>query len=230
MPFFKIDNQQVPFEPGQTIMQAAFAAKVYIPHLCYHPEFKVHGSCRICLVQIDGLYRAACTLPVVEGMQVLNISDEVQHKRRQLLEMLFIEGNHVCPSCEKSGSCSLQSVAEFCGLLSPSLPFRFPDKGVDASHTDFILDFNRCIVCELCVRASREVDHKTVFSISSRGLDAKLIVNAKDGKLKNSTFDKSDRAASVCPVGAILPKHQGFSTAIGDRKFDINAINEKQGS
>jgi len=101
---------------------------------------------------------------------------------------------------------------------------------VDASHTDFILDFNRCIVCELCVRASREVDHKTVFSISSRGLDAKLIVNAKDGKLKNSTFDKSDRAASVCPVGAILPKHQGFSTAIGDRKFDINAINEKQGS
>jgi len=161
-------------------------------------------------------------------MEVININEEVQQHRLQLLEMLFIEGNHVCPSCEKSGSCTLQSVAEYCGLLSPSLTFRYPDKKVDASHADYLLDFNRCILCELCVRASKEVDKKSVFAITGRGLDARLMVNSTDGKLVNSTFDKLDRAASICPVGVILPKHQGFKTPIGQRKFDIKEINKRE--
>jgi len=228
MSFFSIDDQQVEFKPGQTIMQAAQDAGVYIPHLCFHPDFKAHGSCRVCIVQIKGLYRTACTTPVIESMEVININDEVQQHRRHLLEMLFIEGNHVCPSCEKSGSCTLQSVAEFCGMLSPSLTFQYPHKKVDASHADYLLDFNRCILCELCVRASKEVDKKSVFAISGRGLDAGLVVNSEDGKLVNSTFEKSDRAASICPVGVILPKQQGFKTPIGQRKFDVKKVNKRQ--
>ncbi len=228
MPFFKIDDQQIEFSPGQTVIQAARDAGVYIPHLCFHPDFKAHGSCRVCIVRIKGLYRTACTTPVVESMEVININDEVQQHRMQLLEMLFIEGNHVCPSCEKSGSCTLQSVAEFCGLLSPSLPFKYPHKKVDASHADYLLDFNRCILCELCVRASSDIDLKSVFAISGRGLDAKLVVNSDDGKLVNSAFEKSDRAASICPVGVILPKQQGFITPIGHRKFDLIDIDKRQ--
>ncbi len=228
MSFFSIDDQQIEFKPGQTIMQAAQDAGVYIPHLCFHPDFKAHGSCRVCIVQIKGLYRTACTTPVIESMEVININDEVQQHRRHLLEMLFIEGNHVCPSCEKSGCCTLQSVAEYCGLLTPSLTFQYPDKKVDASHADYLLDFNRCILCELCVRASKEVDKKSVFAISGRGLDAGLVVNSEDGKLVNSTFEKSDRAASICPVGVILPKQQGFKTPIGQRKFDVKKINKRQ--
>lgn len=224
MPVFKIDERQIEFKPGQTIMQAAIDADIYIPHLCFHADFAPHGSCRICIVMEKGLYRSACTTPAVDNMDIKNCHDDVQLHRRQLLEMLFIEGNHVCPSCEKSGSCKLQSVAEFCGLLAPSLPFQFPDKKVDASHDDFILDFNRCINCELCVRASREVDGKSVFDISGRGLDVKLVVNSEDGKLGSSSFDKSDRAAHICPVGVILPKHEGFKTAIGKRKFDVTPI------
>jgi len=228
MPVFYIDDKQIEFKQGQTIIQAAQDAGVYIPHLCFHPDFKAHGSCRVCIVQIKGLYRTACTTPVIESMEVININDEVQQHRRQLLEMLFIEGNHVCPSCEKSGSCTLQSVAEFCGMLSPSLTFQYPHKKVDASHADYLLDFNRCILCELCVRASKEVDKKSVFAISGRGLDAGLVVNSEDGKLVNSTFEKSDRAASICPVGVILPKQQGFKTPIGQRKFDVKKVNKRQ--
>ena len=228
MSFFSIDGQQIEFKQGQTILQAAQDAGVYIPHLCFHPEFKAHGSCRVCIVQIKGLYRTACTTPVIDSMEVININDEVQQHRRHLLEMLFIEGNHVCPSCEKSGGCTLQSVAEYCGLLSPSLTFQYPDKKVDASHADYLLDLNRCILCELCVRASNDVDKKSVFAISGRGMDARLVVNSIDGKLVNSTFEKTDRAASICPVGVILPKRQGFKTPIGQRKFDIKAINKRQ--
>lgn len=224
MPLFKIDDQQIEFETGQTIMQAASNAGVYIPHLCFHPDFEPHGSCRICIVSINGQYRSACTTPAVENMDVMNINSEVQLKRKLLLEMLFIEGNHVCPSCEKSGHCKLQSVAEFCGMLSPSLPFQYPQKSVDASHADYLLDFNRCIVCELCVRASRDVDGKSVFDVSGRGRDTQLVVNSLDGTLGSSLFDKSDRAASICPVGVILPKGQGFKVPIGDRKFDTQSI------
>lgn len=228
MPTFTIDQQAVEFQAGDTIMQAAYRAGIYIPHLCFHPEFTAHGSCRVCVVKVDGVLRASCTLPAAEGMTVINQHDEVNRHRQQLLEMLFIEGNHVCPACEKSGACTLQSVAEYCGMLSPSIPFQYPDRKVDASHEDFILDFNRCINCELCVRASRDVDGKSVFALSGRGYATHLVVNSEDGLLAGSGFDKNDRAASICPVGVILPKHKGFEIPIGQRLFDITPINQQQ--
>ena len=113
-------------------------------------------------------------------------------------------------------------------MLSPSLPFQFPQRKVDASHSDTMLDFNRCILCELCVRASREVDQKSVFSISGRGIQAHLVVDSLDGRLGNSRFSSTDRAANVCPVGAILPKGKGFAEPIGQRSFDLNPIHRQQ--
>jgi [NiFe] hydrogenase diaphorase moiety small subunit len=227
MPSFKLDNQTVEFKPGETIIEAASRAGVYIPHLCYHPEFTPHGSCRVCVVSINGRYASSCTTPAAENLNVLNMDQEVQQHREQLLEMLFIEGNHVCPSCEKSGACTLQSVAEFCGMLSPALTFQFSNRQVDASHDDFILDFNRCINCELCVRASRDVDAKSVFAIAGRGHEAHLVVNSEDGLLGRSSFSKNDRAASICPVGVILPKHHGFDVPIGKRAFDVTPVNKQ---
>src|SRR5208337_4714144 len=93
-----------------------------------------------------------------------------------------------------------------------------------ASHVDVVIDFNRCILCELCVRASRDVDHKEVFAVAGRGLNARLIINSPTGKLGDSAFAVTDRAASVCPVGAIIVKGKGFATAIGDRPYDRESI------
>lgn len=226
MPEFQLDDKTVRFEQGQTIMQAAIKAGRYIPHLCFHEEFTAHGSCRVCMVESSGRLVSACTTPVREGMDIINLTGKVQDYRRQLLEMLFIEGNHVCPSCEKSGDCTLQAVAIFCGMLSPQYDFQFPKRPVDASHPDFILDYNRCINCELCVRASREVDHKSVFNMTGRGYGSHLVINSADGLLVSSEFEKGDRAASVCPVGAILPKHRGFEKPIGQRTFDIAPLTD----
>jgi [NiFe] hydrogenase diaphorase moiety small subunit len=219
-----LDGRSVPFEPGQTIMDAALAAGVYIPHLCHNPELTPHGSCRVCTVRINGRQVAACTFPAAPGMVVESETDELRGQRRGLLQMLFVEGNHVCPACEKSGACQLQAVAYHTGMLAPHFPHFFPRRPVDASHPQVLIDHNRCILCELCVRASREVDGKNVFAIVGRGMDAHLAVNSPSGRLGDTDFEVHDKAAHVCPVGAILVKDRGYEVPIGERLYDRQDI------
>ncbi len=221
---FTLDGKPIPFTHGQTIMDAALEAGEYIPHLCHNPEFAPHGSCRVCVVEVNGRQVSACTAPASEGLEVYNSSNEIQETRRAILQMLFVEGNHVCPACEKSGACQLQAVAYFTGMLAPHFTHFFPRRPVDASHPAFIIDFNRCILCELCVRASRDVDGKRVFAISGRGLESRLVIDSPTGQLGDSSFAGTDKAAHVCPVGAILPKHKGYEVPIGDRLYDREPI------
>ena len=227
---FLLDDQEVPFVAGQTIIEAARAAGHYIPHLCWHPDFAPHGSCKLCTVKANGRFISACTARAEPAMTVENRTAELDDKRRTLLQLLFVEGNHFCPSCEKSGNCALQATAYELGMLTPHFDHFYPDRPVDASHAEVMLDFNRCIMCELCVRASHQVDGKDVFALSGRGLKSHLIVNSASGLLADSTFAASDRAASVCPVGVILKKRVGFVTPIGARTYDlapISAVEEK---
>ncbi|MFU2489736.1 2Fe-2S iron-sulfur cluster-binding protein [Thauera sp. WH-1] len=221
---FMLDGEEVPFTPGQTVMQAAAAAGKYIPHLCWHPDFAAHGSCKLCTVKIGGRFATACTVRAAAGQEVDNHTPELTHKRRTLLQLLFVEGNHFCPSCEKSGDCALQATAYEMGMLTPHFDHFFPDRPVDASHPDVLLEFNRCIMCELCVRASREVDGKDVFALSGRGTGSHLIVNSESGRLADTDFAATDRAAAVCPVGVILKKRVGFAIPIGKRTYDIAPI------
>lgn len=222
---FTLDGVAIEFNDGDTIMDAALRAGIYIPHLCHNPEFTPHGSCRVCIVGVDGRQVSACTRSAAAALEVDNSSDAIVEERRNLLQMLFVEGNHVCPGCEKSGACQLQAVAYYTGMLSPHYTHFFPQRCVDASHPDSAIDFNRCILCELCVRASRDVDHKNVFSVSGRGIGSHLTINSPSGKLGDSTFSASDKAAHVCPVGAIIPKHQGYDQPIGKRLYDRQPIN-----
>jgi [NiFe] hydrogenase diaphorase moiety small subunit len=221
---FTMDGLVIEFQAGDTIMDAALRAGAYIPHLCHNPEFEPHGSCRVCLVEANGRRVSACTQPAAAGMQVDSASQAIGDARRSLLQMLFVEGNHVCPGCEKSGACQLQAVAYYTNMLSPHFTHFFPRREVDASHPDFAIDYNRCILCELCVRASRDVDGKNVFAISGRGIGSHLVVNSPSGRLGDSTFAATDKAAHVCPVGAILPKHRGYEQPIGERLYDLQPI------
>lgn len=221
-----IDQQTVPFVAGQTIMQAALAAGIYIPHLCFHPDFTPQGSCRLCSVNVNGRLLSACTTPAEAGQVIENNTEILNRQRRMLTQMLFVEGNHTCPGCEKSGSCQLQAVAYFLGMLEPGFMHLYPTRAVDASHPDVMLDFNRCILCELCVRASREADGKNVFAIGGRGGDAHVIINSPSGQLGDSALSLDDRAMQVCPVGALMPKHQGYAKPIGQRFYDQYPISQ----
>ena len=221
-----MDGRDIPFEPGQTILQAAMAAQVYVPHLCFHEEFKPHGSCKVCTVKVNARTAAGCTTPANEGDEVESETSEIRDLRRDLIQFLFTEGNHFCPSCEASGSCKLQGVAYGLEVTSGYHNPLYPDRPVDASHPDVLLDFNRCILCELCIRASSEVDGKHVFALSGRGISKHLIVNAESGRLADTTLAVSDKAMTVCPVGVILRKRRGFAVPIGQRKYDVRPLSE----
>lgn len=223
-PTFMLDEHEVPFEAGQTILQAALAAGRYIPHLCYHPEFRPHGSCKVCTARVDGRTVAACTMPAAPGMEVASDTEELNDLRRTLVQMLFAEGNHFCPSCETSGNCVLQALGYDLGVLTAGFRHMFPVRPVDASHPDILLDFNRCVLCELCVRASNEVDGKGVFALSGRGIDKHLVVNSESGELADTDIELTDKAMHVCPVGVILRKRVGFAIPIGERRYDRRPI------
>ena len=223
-PTFQLDGREVPFEPGQTVLQAALAAGRYIPHLCYHPEFKPHGSCKLCTARIGGRMMTACTTPAAAGLEVASDTEELNALRRTLVQMLFAEGNHFCPSCEASGNCVLQALGYDLGVMTAGFRHMFPVRPLDASHPDILLDFNRCVLCELCVRASNEVDGKGVFALSGRGIDKHLVVNSASGELADTDIELSDKAMEVCPVGVIIRKRVGFATPIGRRRYDQRPI------
>ena len=222
-----IDGQIVYFNAGDTIMQAALAAGIFIPHLCAHPEFKPHGSCKLCTVTVNGRPGSACTMRAMPGQDIQSDTPELNGRRRVLLQMLFVEGQRFCPGCEKSGNCQLQALAYDLEMLTPHFAQFKTSRNVDGSHPDVVLDFDRCIMCELCVRASHDVDGKNVFAMAGRGMNSHVVVNSRTGKLGDSEFAVTDKAASVCPVGAILVKGQGFKVPIGERTYDRQSIREK---
>ena len=221
---FRLDGRDIPFEDGDTVMDAAMRAGEYIPHLCHNPEFPPHGSCRVCVVDVNGRHQCSCTLPADENMDVDNSSEAITEVRRSLLQMLFVEGNHVCPGCEKSGACQLQAVAYNTRMLNPHFTHFFPKRSIDASHPEIVFYYNRCILCGLCERVSRDIDKKSVFAITGRGMNSKLEFNSPTGKLGDTELSADDKAASVCPVGAILPKYNGFEVPIGERLYDTKPI------
>jgi [NiFe] hydrogenase diaphorase moiety small subunit len=220
---FTIDGVEVTAQPGQTILEAAEAAGIYIPRLCYLKGLIPHASCRVCTVLVNGRPQSACTQPAANGIVVENNTDTVLKHRRNIVEMLFVEGNHYCMFCEKSGNCELQAMAYRLGITAPKFPYMFPDRDVDASHPDIMLDRNRCILCARCVRASRDVDGKHVFGFVNRGGKKRIAVNAQ-AKLADTNMDLRDKAADVCPVGCILKKRVGFAVPIGNRKYDHQPI------
>jgi [NiFe] hydrogenase diaphorase moiety small subunit len=224
---FTLDGKPIRFDEGQTIMQAALAAGAYIPRLCYHPDLKPHGSCKLCTVKVNGRQASSCTYLAQAGLTVESDTDELNGERRALLQMLFVEGNHFCPSCEASGNCQLQATAYELQMMTPHYDHFFPNRPLDASHPEWLLDFNRCILCSLCVRASRDIDGKNVFALAGRGINTRLIVNAKSGLLVDTDFAGSDKAAQVCPVGVILKKRSAFTVPIGQRTYDLHPISEQ---
>ena len=220
MNHFLLDGAEVPFTEGDTLMDAAQRAGHAIAHLCWDARLGQSSACRLCTVRIDGRLAAACTTRAQGGQVVENRTPELDARRLRLTQMLFVEGNHFCPGCEKSGDCLLQATAYDLGMTDMHYDMMAPSRPVDASHPDLWLELNRCILCKLCVRASHETDGKDVFAIGGHGTGTHLLVNSPTGLLGDSTLSTDDLAARICPVGAILPKRRGFAVPIGKRRFD----------
>lgn len=219
---FTIDGKECYAEPGQNVLDAAADNGVYIPSLCHVRGLVPAGSCRICNVKIAGRNMTACTTPVEEGMEIENNTAELQDMRKAIVEMLFVEGNHFCPACEKSGNCELQALAYRFQMMVPRFPYEFPLRQPDSTAPKLWIERNRCIKCKRCVRSIKTADGKNIFAFRKRGHEVEIQI---DHELAAQMTDEEAReAADICPVGSILYKEKGFSEPIGTRKFDKNAI------
>jgi [NiFe] hydrogenase diaphorase moiety small subunit len=220
---FTIDGKEVTAQKSQTILEAADDNGVYIPRLCWAKKLIPGGVCRVCTVLVNGRPQAACTQPAAAGIEVQNDVEPLRTYRKNLIEMLFVEGNHFCMFCEKSGNCELQALGYRFAMTAPKYPYMFPQRDIDMTHPDVMIDRNRCIMCGRCVRSSRDLDGKSVFQFIGRGGKKKLGVDA-EANLAGTALKVTDEAVSFCPVGSIMRKRVGYAIPIGKRLYDHEPI------
>jgi len=221
-----IDGKRIEATKGETLVDVATKNGIYIPTLCYMPDKPCLGTCRVCSVKVNNYVVSACTVPVSDGMKVEVNEPEVADMRKALIEFLFVEGNHNCPSCEKSGRCELQAVGYEMNMMVSRFPYRFPVRERDYESDQIWLERDRCIFCQRCVEFVRdESTDQKIFSISKRGGKSRIEI---DIELANKmSLEQVEYAADICPVGCIIDKERGFDKAIGSRKFEIETIRER---
>ncbi len=197
-----IDAQPVEVKEGTTVLKAAEQAGIHIPHFCYHPAFPPEGSCRMCLVEIEGLPKLelACSTVVREGMKVLTKSEKVVEARKAVLEFLLAEHPLDCPICDKAGDCKLQDYYQEYGLFESQFKETKEKRGKKIRiGKSLILDQERCILCTRCVRFLSEVTKTGELGVFSRGLRSE--VNICDSQTVDNNY--SGNLGEICPVGAI---------------------------
>jgi len=221
---FLIDGESCKAPEGENLISAAKRNGTYIPTLCYLEGHESLGTCRVCTIRLQGKSVAACTLSVSEGMELEVNSSELQDMRKALIELLFVEGNHFCPSCEKSGDCELQALGYAMDMRVARYPYRFSPYDVNYQGTKIIMEHNRCVLCKRCTNLYLDDENKRVFSFIGRGSDTRVMLDLE--REKSLSQEKLLEAKHLCPVGAILIQGGGFDRPIGTRKFDKAPIGE----
>jgi coenzyme F420-reducing hydrogenase gamma subunit/aerobic-type carbon monoxide dehydrogenase small subunit (CoxS/CutS family)/ferredoxin len=214
-----LDGKTYQVKTGKNLVDAARENGLYIPTLCHFREVNPPlGTCRICTVEVDGKTTSGCTTRVYDGMQVEINTPELLNTRKAIIEMLFAEGNHFCPSCEKSGNCDLQNLGYEMGITVSRFPHVYSEKLVDFSSDRMAMEANRCILCKRCVEDVKTKDGKDVFSFVKRGVNTRVnIDHEEEAKLTDA---EAKYAMDICPVGAILVKGLTHYKPFGQRKYD----------
>jgi bidirectional [NiFe] hydrogenase diaphorase subunit len=203
-----IDGKEVVGKVGETVLEVARDNRVEIPTLCHLDGLPDLASCRLCLVELrpSGRLFPACMLPVEEGMVVIANNDRLQRHRQQIIEMLFLERNHVCAVCVANNHCELQDKAEEFELTHFELCPITPRLTVDATHDRFAIDHNRCILCLRCVRVCADIEGAYTWGVGGRGITTQVITDAGTPWGESATCTSCGKCVQVCPTGALFEK------------------------
>src|SRR5262249_28119976 len=176
---FRVNDQEITAQSGQTVLSAAREAGIHIPTLCHLDGLSDVGACRLCLVEIAGSNRLqpACLTRVAEDMKVQTATERLQEYRRIIIELLFAERNHVCSVCLANGHCRLRNLADEVGVINERIEYQFLLLTVDVSRDQFGLDHNRCILCTRCVRVCGEVEGAHTWDVAGRGTNSRVITD-----------------------------------------------------
>jgi formate dehydrogenase alpha subunit len=202
-----IDGQEVETRQGMTVLEAALAADIYIPTLCYYPDLEPYGGCRLCVVEIEKMrgLPTACTTPAADGMVVNTETPAVNKVRRTVVELLIADHPSDCLTCPQDQRCELQKVAAYLGITRLPYPKTSRSSPVDISNPFFDLDRNRCILCARCTRACNEITCVGAIDIAYRGYEGK-VATFGDGLLLDSICKSCGECVAHCPTGALAPK------------------------
>ena len=208
-----IDGKQIQANEGQTVIEAARAHGIEIPHFCWHPKLSVAGNCRMCLVEVEKNPKLAiaCSTQAVEGMVVHTANERVIHARQAVMEFLLINHPLDCPICDEAGECKLQDYA-YSHSIGAS---RFEEDKVHKPKRvelgpNVLLDTERCIMCSRCVRFCDEIAKKPQLTFSQRGDHVELTTFPGE-KLDNPY---SMNTIDICPVGALTSRDFRFKARV----------------
>ena len=216
-----INGVQITAPEGATVLDAATDAGIDIPTLCHLDGLGDLGACRLCLVEVSGSPKlhAACVLKVEECMEIWTDTERLRKYRRMTLELLFAERNHVCAVCVANGHCDLQDLAVKHGITHIRYAYLYPKAGVDASHQRFVLDHNRCVLCQRCVRVCSEFEGAQTKGVMGRGTTSRIINDLNQAWETSETSTSCGKCVHDCPTGALSEKGSSVAEMAKRRQF-----------
>jgi formate dehydrogenase major subunit len=205
-----IDGKGVTVPEGTSIMRAAADVEARIPKLCATDSLESFGSCRMCLVEIEGRRGtpSSCTTPVAQDMQVTTQSPRLESLRRGIMELYISDHPLDCLTCSANGDCELQDTAGEVGLRDVRYGFEgeyHPAGEVDDSNPYFQFDGSKCIVCSRCVRACDEIQGTLALTIEGRGFDSKVSAGLDEGFLASECVS-CGACVQACPTATLMEK------------------------
>jgi NADH dehydrogenase/NADH:ubiquinone oxidoreductase subunit G len=199
-----LNKVEVAGRPGMTILELARTNHVDVPTLCYHPDLRPIGMCRICVVEVEGsrTLLPACETLIAPGMVIQTHSPRVMETRKTLVELMLASHPDVCLVCDKGNDCELRRIAGDLAITMPRFRMKRHYYPSEDAGPHVVRDLTKCILCRRCVRACHEIKKADILAMGYQGFRSKVVAG-RDEPLDADVCQSCNVCISVCPVGAL---------------------------